>query len=253
MELKSKAAFCGGFYEEKSRVFLSGNNNIPDPHFNRVSIISTGLDGGVLDEAVRKFAEGMPIFVDLLHPVPEAARELLQNLGFQTTGEIRSSMMFRKRQNPGRRIEELSMEIVTPATLSTFLEQFLRGFHTPEEVIPLAKALFEDLVAKHGFSETIRMYLGSFRGEPSCTQYLFYENGEGGINMVSTKESLRGRGLASAMIQRLIEDAQELGIERLSLETRADSPPERLYTKLGFATIARHEIFTNTPDLKYGL
>jgi ribosomal protein S18 acetylase RimI-like enzyme len=55
------------------------------------------------------------------------------------------------------------------------------------------------------------------------------------------------------MIQRLIEDAQELGIERLSLETRADSPPERLYTKLGFATIARHEIFTNTPDLKYGL
>jgi ribosomal protein S18 acetylase RimI-like enzyme len=254
MELKSKSAFCGGFYDELGQVYVAGSGQIPDAHFNRISILDADAVGGqLLRDAVKLIGAESPIFIDALHPVSDALRQFLKEHGFQSTGELRASMMLHGRQPENAPVAGLTIREVRPEMLDTFLELFLRNFDTPEEMIPLAKSLFHDLVLQHARAESVRMYLGVFNEEPACTEYLFHEGEEGGVNMVSTKASFRGKGLASAMLRRLMDDAQGLGVRLLSLETRASSAPERLYQALGFETIAVLEIFANLDGLKYGL
>jgi len=254
MELKSKSAFCGGFYHETDMAVLGGTDLVPDPHFNRISVLHPEkLDGELLAECSDRMVKGVPTFLDVPHPVSDALRELLTTSGYHPTGESRSSMLLTDSVAIPGAAKELDIRLVEPETLDVFLELFLRGFQTPEHLVPLATALFHDLVPQNLHPGNSRLYLGIFRGEPACTLYLFFERGEGGINMVSTKESLRGKGLATAMMLRTMEDARKLGLHLLGLEARWNGAPERLYKKLGFTTICRHEVFTNVSDLKYGL
>ncbi len=251
MEIKSKAVFCGGFYHEIGDAVLGGSEAIPDPHFNRISILRN-FDRTLLAECTGRMVEGIPVFIDLSYPVSDGARELLLEHGYHTTGESRSSMALTGR-DCAPAAGELDIALADGETLDVFLSLFLRGFQTPEHLIPFAKGVFHDLVPRNCRPDNSRLYLGLFGAEPAATLYLFYEGTEAGINMVSTRENLRGKGLATTVLRRAIADAQALGISVLSLETRWDSAPERLYSKLGFSTIARHEVFTNMPDLKYGL
>ena len=254
MELKSKSAFCGGFYHESESVLLGGSDMVPDPHFNRVSVLyPEKLDRNLLAECTDRMVKDVPMFLDVPHPVSDALGEFLTQRGYHPTGESRSSMLLTNSVPAVGRAKGLDISLAGPETLDVFLELFLRGFQTPEDLIPLATAMFHDLVPQNLHSGNSRLYLGTYRGEPACTLYLFFEGGEGGINMVSTKESLRGKGLATAMMQRTMEDAQKLGVHLLGLEARWNGAPERLYRKLGFTTICRHEVFTNVSDVSYGL
>jgi predicted GNAT family acetyltransferase len=253
MELKSKAAFCGGLYAEMGPIFLGNSEAVPDPHFNRISVLETdALDQSLLVECMGKMIEGVPLFLDVPYPVPDKIGKLLLRNDYQPTGESRSSMLLTQRKDTHEGAD-INISLVEPETVDVFLDLFLRGFDTSEAMIPLAMGLFHDLVIQNCRPENSRLYLGCFRGEPAATLYLFFEGDEGGINMVSTKEELRGKGIATVVLERVISDAQQMGIRLLSLETRWNSAPERLYRKLGFTTIARHEVFTNVPDLKYGL
>jgi ribosomal protein S18 acetylase RimI-like enzyme len=253
MELKAKSAFCGGIYEEMGQVFISGNSRVPDAHFNRISIIDgQEFNQRVLKESLSALGE-VPLFVDTVHPTPAPLRDLLGKNCFHSTGELRASMVMKEPTTIGGALEGLEIQAVRAETLDVFLELFLQGFDTPQDILPFAKELFHGLVLERFKDESLRMYLGIVNGEPASTQYLFYERDEGGINMVSTKASLRRKGLATAMLCCLLDDAGRLGVRCLSLEARANSDPERLYQKLGFATIATHEIFTNMLNLRYGL
>ncbi len=254
MELKSKSAFCGGFYDEMGPVVLGGCEMVPDPHFNRISVLEPDkLNRALLAECVGRMAEGVPFFIDVPHPVSRELSELLVEEGCHPTGESRSSMLLTDREDTSRAAAELDIALAEADTLDVFLDLFLRGFNTPEHMVPVATSLFHDLVPRNCHPDNSRLYLGTFRDEPAATLYLFFEEDEGGVNMVSTKEGMRRRGLAAAMLKRTIADARALGIRKLGLETRWDSAPERLYGRLGFLTIARHEVFANTPDMKYGL
>lgn len=254
MELKSKAAFCGGTFLEIGPAVIGGTDVVPDPHFNRISIVEPDkLDQPLLSECLGNMPEGTPIFIDIPYPVSETARQLLSEAGYSFTGESRSSMMLTGPTMKQEAVEEFEIEFVQSETLETFLDLFLRGFDTPEDIVPLARSLFHELVLRHCNPGNCRLYLGVFQGVPAATLYLYHEGDEGGINMVATKKEFRGRGLAAAMMQRTMKDSRELGIRLLSLETLWNGAPERLYRRLGFTTIMRHEVFTNVPDLKYGL
>jgi GNAT superfamily N-acetyltransferase len=254
MEIKSKSDFCGGFFEDIGPVMLGGSEAVPDPHFNRISIIEREkIDECIMDECIRKMPNGTPAFIDVLHPVSDTLQKIIAANGWHPTGESRSSMLLTDYQEAPHEIDGFEISEVNSETLETFIDLFLRGFDTPEELIPLATGIMSDLIPRHCGPAHFRLYLGTFYGEPACTEYLYFDGDEGGINMVSTKEDLRGKGLATAMLHRIIKDARELGVRLLSLETRWNGAPERLYHKLGFATIGRHEIFTNVADLKYGI
>lgn len=253
MEIKSKSAICGGIFHEDETTVIGGTDVVPDPHFNRISVLDPDkFDAAALTECLAKMVEGTPAFIDVPHPTPENTKGLLLENGYHFTEESRSSMLLTDFDNTEGGTDELDIEILEPGTIDTYLDIFLRGFDTPEEMIPLASALLRELVIRNFFPDMFRHYLGVFRGEPAATLYLFFEGDEGGINWVATKRELRGKGIASAMMRRCVDDAKELGVRLLSLETGWDSAPERLYKRLGFTTIGRHEVFTNTPELKYG-
>ncbi len=58
---------------------------------------------------------------------------------------------------------------------------------------------------------------------------------EGHITVVSVSPSNRGQGIAKALIQKMVDDAKENYLERLTLEVRESNLPARnLYSGCGF-------------------
>lgn len=62
------------------------------------------------------------------------------------------------------------------------------------------------------------------------------------IHDIAVTPELRGRGIATAMIEQIARDAAEAGCCKLTLEVREDNPvAERLYRHLGFAASRNDE------------
>jgi len=180
MEIKSKSDFCGGFFEDIGPAVLGGSEAVPDPHFNRISIIeSERIDASFLGHCIRKLPVGTPAFIDVLHPVSDTIEELIAANGWHPTGESRSSMLLTDYQEAPDDMEGLEISEVNPETLEAFIDLFLRGFDTPEELIPLATSIMGDLIPKYCGPNHFRLYLGTFHGEPACTEYLYFAGDEG--------------------------------------------------------------------------
>lgn len=61
--------------------------------------------------------------------------------------------------------------------------------------------------------------------------------GEGNINNVVVDEAYRGRGIAFAMMQKLLEQGRQLGCVEFTLEVRVSNASAiHLYEKLGFVS-----------------
>jgi ribosomal-protein-alanine N-acetyltransferase len=57
--------------------------------------------------------------------------------------------------------------------------------------------------------------------------------------LIAVLPELRGRGIGSALLQRVIAEARERGVARLFLEMREGNPAESLYRQHGFAPVGR--------------
>lgn len=57
--------------------------------------------------------------------------------------------------------------------------------------------------------------------------------------LIAVLPELRGRGIGSALLQRVITEARERGVTRLFLEMRDGNPAESLYRHHGFAPVGR--------------
>ncbi len=72
--------------------------------------------------------------------------------------------------------------------------------------------------------------------------------GEGEIDKVMVEESLRGRGIASALLGELIDRGRAQGITAFTLEVRAGNVPAiRLYEKFGFQSEGIRPRFYDKP------
>ena len=61
--------------------------------------------------------------------------------------------------------------------------------------------------------------------------------GDGDIDIVMVKESMRGQGIAYAMLQELLKAGPTIGIENFTLEVRVSNAPAiHVYEKLGFVS-----------------
>jgi ribosomal protein S18 acetylase RimI-like enzyme len=66
---------------------------------------------------------------------------------------------------------------------------------------------------------------------------------------IAVREDVRGRGIGSALLDRLIARARERGLPALSLSVEPDNPAVRLYERAAFHVIQRDTVLTMIRDL----
>lgn len=106
-----------------------------------------------------------------------------------------------------------------------------------------ATALAEKEMAWVGMGEQARWYLAWSDGIPVATAILFQMEQAAQILAVGTLPGMRGRGIASALMRRLIADWQDQGKGFLFLDTEPEGEAARLYQGLGFAPVYRRELW----------
>ena len=72
--------------------------------------------------------------------------------------------------------------------------------------------------------------------------------GEGEITNVVTKSSVRGKGIGTQMLMKLLEKGSAMGVEAFTLEVRkSNTSAIHLYEKLGFVTEGVRKNFYEAP------
>lgn len=105
-----------------------------------------------------------------------------------------------------------------------------------------ALSLREKEQAFRAMGADARWYLATAHGRPAGTAILFQAPEAAQILAVGTLPGLRGRGVASAVMHRLIGVWQASGHGFLFLDTTPGSDAERLYRRLGFAPVYVREV-----------
>ncbi|MFM7200662.1 MAG: GNAT family N-acetyltransferase [Myxococcota bacterium] len=84
----------------------------------------------------------------------------------------------------------------------------------------------------------LQLYWSELLGVPAGSVGLLHQGRVASIQSVSTRPHMRRRGVATTMVLRLLELAQQAGAMTVSLLTDADDFPQRLYEHLGFVSVA---------------
>ena len=78
--------------------------------------------------------------------------------------------------------------------------------------------------------------------------------GEGEIKSMRTTAAARGRGVGSAMLSRVIQEAKDRGYTALKLETGVEdyfAPARAMYSKFGFEPCVPFDKYTDDPNSVY--
>jgi GNAT superfamily N-acetyltransferase len=95
-----------------------------------------------------------------------------------------------------------------------------------------------------------RCFLAERDGEPAACAQLLGFGGVGQVEEVYTAAPHRGFGLASAVVRHAVAAARERGDDLVMILADADDWPQRLYERLGFATVDTWSTFTRKPTLE---
>ena len=83
--------------------------------------------------------------------------------------------------------------------------------------------------------------LAGYIGSQTCGE-------ESDVMNVAVHPDFRRRGIAEALVNRLVEELKAIGSQCLTLEVRASNVPAiALYEKMGFAEIGRRKIYYRNP------
>ncbi len=92
-----------------------------------------------------------------------------------------------------------------------------------------------------------RYFLAERNGEPAASCELLGFDGVGQVESVYTAAAHRGHGLASVVVRAAIAAARERGDDLVMIMADADDWPQRLYERLGFASVDTYLNFTKKP------
>lgn len=121
------------------------------------------------------------------------------------------------------------------------------------EVAEIEKQIFTQPWSQNSFLSSLQsqdtLYLTAFWGEKIvgyCGLLRSFE--EADITNVAVHPEFRGRGIAYAMLSRLMEQGKIRGIERFTLEVRVSNEAALgLYCKLGFESVGIRKNFYDRP------
>jgi ribosomal-protein-alanine N-acetyltransferase len=99
-------------------------------------------------------------------------------------------------------------------------------------------------------TEVTRVYVGRTHDATVaafCSCWLVFD--ELHIHSLAVRRDLRRRGLASALLRGVLEDAARLGARRATLEVRRSNEPAlKLYEKMGFAVSGTRPNYYTQPE-----
>lgn len=166
----------------------------------------------------------------------------LEQYGCVPLGE-RSVMVYQgtgrhPEQNPRIHIELISksqLDIWTKVACQTWMKPIF-----PSDFRDIAFGAFQAGMER----QNLHAYFAYADDTPAGTAILNVVNQVGGIHAVTTLPTYRGRGVGTALVLWLIEEAKRLGLPHLCLQTGTNDQGEQLYMRLGF-----RRVFT---FIKYG-
>lgn len=110
-----------------------------------------------------------------------------------------------------------------------------------DEVAAIEREVFSEPWSRQGFADTYRKKENCYFVAAQDGRVLAYcgfwsAAGEADICNVAVRADARRRGLAEAMLKKLMDEGKQLGISAFTLEVRVGNAPAiALYRKLGFA------------------
>jgi ribosomal protein S18 acetylase RimI-like enzyme len=160
-------------------------------------------------------------------------------LGWQS---MRSVVMVHRRP-PARPVDTSIVEEVSEADLRPARELSTRHYSwaTPQMVRQL-------LDFRLWIPIEARFFAVRVEGAPVSFTDLYFEGDTAQVEAVATLEEYRGRGYASAVVTRAVEEARRGGATWVFLVADADDWPKEMYRKLGFDEVGRYSKFTRALD-----
>lgn len=110
-----------------------------------------------------------------------------------------------------------------------------------DQVAAIEKLVFSEPWSRQGFADTYRKKENCYLVAAQDGQVLAYCGlwsvlDEADICNVAVREDARRRGLAEAMLTKLMDEGKKMGVSAFTLEVRVGNAPAiALYHKLGFA------------------
>ncbi|MGE5674006.1 MAG: GNAT family N-acetyltransferase [Mycobacterium leprae] len=145
-----------------------------------------------------------------------------------------------------RQAEPIEIRVIDSAELSAWNSVCWRAFGLQG---PESASLREKVHAFQGMGNEGRWYLAYSGGVPAGTAILHRTAQAAQILAVGTLPGYRRRGIATALVRRLVTDwlQQEKG-EPLFLDTTPGSDAEQLYQHLGFRLAYTREVYAPVPS-----
>lgn len=129
----------------------------------------------------------------------------------------------------------------------------IRPLHVAVNLVGHGGAIAADAETLADFHRVIedavdtRFYVARVGREVVAGCELYLHDGVAQVEDVNTLEPFRGRGLASAVVLRAVEEARGSGAELVFLHADANDWPKHLYARLGFDPIGHMWSFVRTP------
>ncbi len=137
-------------------------------------------------------------------------------------------------------VEEWRFERIHPLLVEGNLEAADRMTQEDAEFDAGIRRLFEDRTGA-------RFFVGLVHGRPAGYCELYVHDGVGEIDNVHTFVRSRGRGVASTLVRRAVEEGRAAGADLVFLIADDADWPKELYAKLGFGPLGRTWQFRRPP------
>ncbi|NWG11030.1 GNAT family N-acetyltransferase [Candidatus Bathyarchaeota archaeon] len=235
-----------GEVKDVGSALLFSNRSLPSPTYNhatRVRVAESEANKLIAD--VIRYYQSMSFKACfMLYPTthPAAFADSLLNAEFELIDE-ENAMIFKGKTVNARLSSDVHVTEIDGRQLDVWTKVLMRGYSLPENFQGIVQEMFTK-VSRHNGS---RFYQAYFQEKPvgSCLLYAF--NDVATIYTVATVPEHSKKGVATALINRVIVDSSKAGCSMLYLLAGKGSDAERLYGKLGFKGVFSRKLYELHP------
>lgn len=204
--------------------------------FNCVSCWSPVALPALAEYARRCYpARQRPAVIALTDRLPRSAHALLTDQGWQPATP--RQLFMQRPAAPPLPVAALPIQPLSPALIGEFVGLVAQSFGWDARLAQEQRTLYERQVAEQIGLHYVALLDGVVVATASIVPATPAPATIWGIYKVTTRPDQRGRGLATALLSRAIDDAQAAGADTVFLYTAPDGPAVSLYRRLGFTPL----------------